>query len=223
MAADMPVKAQPLVAPAVFSWTGLYIGAHGGFGWGRKEWTEVTLATPRPEGDFNVSGPLAGGQIGYNFQSGQVVFGVEVDGSWANLTGSRLSLAFPAQTIRTEVRSLGSFAGRLGLSWANNLLTYVKLGAGWANDRNSVSGTATASWSDTRWGFMAGGGVEIALTGNWSAKAEYDYMNFGTRRTDGIGCTGACVPPFSEEVRQHLHIVKFGINYRFGGPIVARF
>jgi outer membrane immunogenic protein len=219
--ARMPVKAAPAPIVAVYNWTGFYIGAHGGYGWGEKQWTETTLAAPRPEGSFDVNGPLAGGQIGFNFQTGMWVFGVEAQASWARIDGDRASLAFPAQRIHTRADALGTFAGRLGVAF-NNVLVYGKGGAAWVHDKYSVSGTAVASWDDTRWGWMAGGGVEVALSPNWSIKGEYNFMDFGTERYNNIACTGACTP-FNEDVKQHIHVVKFGVNYRFGGPVVARY
>jgi outer membrane immunogenic protein len=226
LAADLPARpvykaAAPAMIAAAYNWSGLYIGIHGGLGWGTKGWTEVTGA-PADEGSFDLRGWLLGGQIGYNIQSGPVVFGIEAQGSWADISGSRASAAFAGETIRTEVDSLGTIAGRLGYAWGNALL-YGKGGLGWAHDKNSIAGPANASWSDTRWGWMVGGGLELGLTPNWSVKGEYNYMDFGTKRYSAIPCTGAC-GPFSEDIAQRLHVVKLGLNYRFGGgPVVARY
>jgi outer membrane immunogenic protein len=228
LAADLPARpvykgAAPAVVAAGYNWSGFYVGIHGGVGWGSKDWTETTLAAPRPEGSFDVRGWLLGAQIGYNFQTGPVVFGIEAQGSWANITGDRTSAAFAGQTIRTEVDSLGTVAGRLGYAVGNALL-YGKGGLAWAHDKNSVLGAATAAWSDTRWGWMLGGGLELGITPNWSIKGEYNYMDFGTRRYTGLACAGACVGPFSEDITQRLSVVKVGLNYRFGGgPVVARY
>src|SRR5688572_21956408 len=91
-AADMPVKAPRIaVAPAAFSWGGLYIGGHVGYGWGDKEWSDIyisgVLTRPGVVGTYDVKGPLGGGQIGYNWQSNWMVFGVELDASAANIKG----------------------------------------------------------------------------------------------------------------------------------------
>jgi outer membrane immunogenic protein len=209
---------------AGYNWSGFYIGIHGGAGWGTKHWTAVTFAPALDdEGSFDVRGWLLGGQIGYNFQTGPLVFGIEAQGSWADISGERLSAAFADTTIRTEVTSLGTVAGRLGYAWGNALL-YGKGGLAWANDRYSVSGATTAAWRDNRWGWMLGAGLELGLTPNWSIKGEYNYMDFGTRRYDAIACVGCLGPTFDEEIAQRLHVVKFGLNYRFGGgPVVARY
>jgi outer membrane immunogenic protein len=71
---------------------------------------------------------------------------------------------------------------------------------------------------------MVGAGLELGLSQNWSIKGEYNYMDFGTRRYDAIACVGCLGPTFDEEIAQRLHVVKFGLNYRFGGgPVVARY
>jgi outer membrane immunogenic protein len=211
--APMPAKAPAMVVP-VFTWTGFYIGIHGGGAWGEKDWTEVTLVTPRPEGSFDVSGWLAGGQVGANWQFGQWVVGVEGDASWADINGSRASLAFAATTIASKIEALATFTGRVG--WAfDRVLVYAKGGGAWAREVHTVSGVAAASFSENRWGWTVGGGVEVALDRNWSLRGDYAYIDFGTTRFTGLTCTGACTPPFSEDISQHLHVFKGAVNYRF--------
>ena len=115
-AADLPAEGAHLPPPPVFlyDWSGFYIGAHAGGGWGRKHWVDTTLA-PLDEGSHDVTGALAGGQIGFNFQAGSWVFGVEGQASWADLTGEHISLAFPTDRDRTRVDALGTVAGRARL------------------------------------------------------------------------------------------------------------
>lgn len=228
-AADMPVKA-PVFQIAAYNWTGWYVGAHGGGGWSFKGWTDVTAA-PLDEGSHNASGGLAGGQIGYNWQSGPVVIGVEAQASWANLNSSHVSLAFPTDSDRTRVDALGTFAVRLGYAW-DRLLFYAKGGGAWAHDKFSItdipSGITYANFTQTRWGWMVGAGVEHGITGNWSAKLEYNYMDFGSARSDNVVCSPnfGCTGPggsFNESVVQRIQLLKAGINYRFGGPLVAKY
>jgi outer membrane immunogenic protein len=68
---------------------------------------------------------------------------------------------------------------------------------------------------------MSGTGIEIALSGNWSMKGEYNYMNLGTRSVTFTGTPAGVT--FDGDIRQRIHVVKFGVNYRFGGPVVARY
>jgi outer membrane immunogenic protein len=222
--ARMPVKAPfPVVAPA-FTWTGCYIGAHGGYGWGRKTWSfegeEFT--------NHDVDGWLAGGQVGCNIQQDRWVFGIEGQASWANIKGD--SSISPDSTLyfRTRTDIVGTVALRLGYAVDRTLL-YVKGGLAFARDRHwedeDCCGAVlplTESEKYVRWGWMAGGGVEYAFSNNWSGKIEYNYMGLGRR--DVQFCDVTTAECFDYSIKQHLHIVKVGINYRFGGgPVVARY
>jgi opacity protein-like surface antigen len=130
MPARMPTKAP--VAPVVvaYNWSGFYIGAHVGGVWGDKDWRD----TIGPLGSHDVSGLLAGGQIGFNWQSGNWVFGIEAQASWTNADGRHDT---PTTFFTTEVKWLGTIAGRIG--WARDrLLLYVKGGAAFAHDEHGV-------------------------------------------------------------------------------------
>jgi outer membrane immunogenic protein len=225
VAADLPVKAQ-LQAPAMaaaYNWTGLYIGAHVGAGWGNEHFVDTTEAPFLDEGSHEVSGGLIGGQIGYNLQMGSMVFGVEAQGSFAELTGSHVSLAFDTDRLSTRVDRLGAFTGRIGVAWDRSLL-YARGGAAVAHARYSSTdiplGVTYANHEQTRWGWLAGGGLEYGLGGNWSANIEYNYMDFRTGRSTNVVCNpNLCLPTgmFNEDVTQRLHVVKGGFNYRFEG------
>ena len=120
-AADMrmPMKAPAPVA-AVFSWTGFYVGINGGWGWGRSRWDLQPLGLN--EGSARVDGGTVGGQIGYNWQMGSWVFGLEAQGNWADFEGQRTSLVFPAITNRTRIDAFGLFTGKLGYAWDTFML-----------------------------------------------------------------------------------------------------
>jgi outer membrane immunogenic protein len=129
------------------------------------------------------------------------------------------------------VDSLGTVALRLGYA-VDRILFYAKGGGAWAHDRFSItdipSGITYARFDQSRWGWMAGGGVEYGVTSNWSMKVEYNYMDLGTERTNNIVCgpNFGCTGPggtFNQDVRQRIQVVKGGINYRFGGPVTARY
>jgi outer membrane immunogenic protein len=227
----MPVKAPP-PAVAAFSWTGCYIGAHAGYGWGQKKWSF-------PETGFeftshDVDGPLVGGQIGCNLQQGQWVFGIEGQASWADIDGSS-SIAFGTigdfpldASFHSKTDIVGTIAGRLGLAFGatGQTMVYAKGGLAFAHDKHSMVGTfgpisiEVPSEKYMRWGWMVGGGLEHAFNNNWSIKGEYNYMHLGSENVSF--CTVAACGDF--RIKQHLHVVKFGINYRFGGgPVVARY
>jgi outer membrane immunogenic protein len=215
----------PVVAPAM--WTGFYIGAHVGGGWGTKEWSEPFFSG-KPSVNlpsFNVNGPLAGGQIGYNWQSGWVVFGVEADASWADIKGKT---GIGSANLSSKVDSLGTIVGRIG-GTVDHALLYVLGGAAWVHDKHTIAATSfldcdsvcSVSSSKFRWGWTLGGGVEYAFTPQWSGKIQYNYMDFGTKRAtfcvDG-DCEGL-------DITQRMHTVKVGLNYHFNwaAPVSARY
>jgi outer membrane immunogenic protein len=219
--ADLPYKAArpaPIAAPVV-NWNGFYIGAHVGAGWGTIE-SEFT-AVGFPIASAAVNGFLGGGQIGYNLQSGIVVFGVEADASWSNITGTTPCII--AASCQRDIDFLGTITGRVGVT-ADRALIYVKGGAAWAHIEHEVSalGIPQTSADKTVWGWTVGTGVEYAITGNWSAKIEYNFMDFGKNTLS----FAAPIPGggIDVETTSYVHAVKFGVNYRFGGDaIVARY
>lgn len=234
--ADLPTKAPraPLAAP-VWSWTGFYIGAHVGGGWGTIEselagFPYVPMLEsasylgfgggPFPIASGTVNGFLGGGQIGYNFQSGIVVFGIEADASWTNIKGTTPCLFI--LSCEREVQALGTITGRLGFT-ADRALIYVKGGGAWAHVEHDVKlfGTSVTSADKTLWGWTVGTGVEYAITENWSAKLEYNYMDFGSNT---LGFPIEEFGTVNVDTTTSIHAVKFGVNYRFGGgPVVARY
>ncbi|MPZ37254.1 MAG: outer membrane beta-barrel protein [Rhizobiales bacterium] len=228
-AADLPTKARPLpvAAAPVWSWTGLYIGAHVGGAWGtiESEFAGFGGGGAFPIASGTVNGFLGGGQIGYNFQSGIVVFGIEADASWSNLEGTTPCL-FGALSCNREVDFLGTITGRLGFT-ADRALIYVKGGGAWAHVEHNATFLGggpgfTLSADKTIWGWTVGTGVEYAITGNWSAKLEYNYMDFGTNSL-GFSVPAGPGGTIDVDTTTSIHAVKFGVNYRFGGYDVARY
>jgi outer membrane immunogenic protein len=231
MAARPYTKAPPMVA-AVYDWTGFYIGANGGWGSSRKCWDFVTPggAFVAAEGCHDATGGVAGGQIGYRWQSAAWVFGIEAQGDWAGLRGRNTSVAFPAFTNDSRVNAFGLFTGQVG--WAfNNALLYVKGGAAVTDDRFRNFATATGlqvtnDVNDTRWGAVVGVGLEYGFAPNWSAAVEYDHLFMGNRTYTFInnGVAGAAGTLFgTDRIRQDVDLVTVRVNYRWGGPVVARY
>src|SRR5262245_56152722 len=247
-AADLsrPVYKAPPPPIPVFSWTGWYVGVHVGGAWGTKEWLDpvafdgVSTFTLNDTtiNNYGVNGFLGGVQIGYNYQSGPWVWGVEAQASWAGIRGSDACGFFAGKnnTCKTNVDALGSFAVRFG-GTIDRAMLYVKGGLAWAYERHRINGTffggkgssttATVTVEDKhwRWGGMLGAGVEFAFTNSISGKLEYNYMDFGTRSytfafPQVINFDGETV---DVKIRQNIHLVKVGLNFRWDQPVVARY
>jgi outer membrane immunogenic protein len=203
-AADLPPAAPPAPyykAPAyapAYNWSGFYLGINGGGGWGRSDWTST--------GNFGTSGGLAGGTIGYNYQINQAVLGVEGDIDWADINGSVTSTTCPSGTCTTGDNWLSTVRGRLGYA-ADRFLPYITGGAAFGDIK--ASGPGLAGTDTTNVGWTAGGGIEFAIAGHWTAKAEYLYVDLGNVSC-GIACGAA-----TQNVSWHSNIGRVGVNYRF--------
>jgi len=202
-AADLPPRMAPAPyykAPAevqVYNWTGFYIGINGGGGFGRSQWDST--------GSFDVSGGLVGGTVGYNYQFGQAVVGVEGDIDWADINGTTNSACpFGCKTTDTW---LSTVRGRLGYA-ADRFMPFVTGGAAFGDVRASTPGFAGAS--NTNAGWTVGAGLEFAFAGNWTAKAEYLYVDLGK-----FNCGISCGAIATDNVSFTTNIVRAGVNYRF--------
>jgi outer membrane immunogenic protein len=225
LAADLPARrGMPVKAPEpvvyAYNWSGFYIGAHGGGGWSEKCFTFINS----DDGCHNGDGFLGGGQIGFNYQANQFVFGVEFSGSWADITGDHKARLAPADTYRSEINSILMATGRVGLAF-DRMLLYVTGGGAWAHDKfeyvdatGLVTGTSTAKKSRTGW--TVGAGIEYGIAPNWSIAAQYNFVDFGDKNVAFTGAGGN----FTDSVDQQVHIATVRLNYRFGGgPVVARY
>jgi outer membrane immunogenic protein len=219
LAADMPArtysKAPVYSAPAVvYNWTGFYIGGHVGGAFAG----DSTFASS----DARFLGGVQGG-FDYQFAPNWVV-GAEAQYSWLT-GGSNNGVLFPGGSLVTSKNDqLGSVTGRVGYTWGPALL-YGKGGYAWRDNSNigvSVAGTPAAFTTNGNHkdGYTVGAGLEYMFAPNWSAKAEYQYYNFGkTSFTSGpadiVGVSS----------RNDEHTVKVGVNYRFGwgGPVAAKY
>ena len=171
LAADVarPVyKAPPPAAPAPYNWTGFYVGIHGGGAWFDKDWSFPCTATNAvfgtlcdvSQGGHSDGSWLAGGQIGFNYQVGQWVWGIEAQFSGTRIEGSNRDLAFPNdEFLHSRTDFIGTVAARLGLAAWDRTLLYVKGGAAWADDKYwltvvqaPLTGATFATANETRWG-----------------------------------------------------------------------
>lgn len=208
-AADLPLKAP--ASKAVYDWTGFYLGGHVGYGGGSLG----PGTNPLPEqGVFfphSVTGLIGGYQAGYTRQfSNRVVLGVEADASFTSpLDAPRLSPA----PFNTTLDYVGTARGRIGYAFGT-WLPYVTGGFAWGHSHiniNDGGGTIVSSLGQTQTGWTAGAGIEFAMSGNWSARLEYDYIDLSRRMVDlsAFGLPGVNVDP-------DIHLVKLGLNHRFG-------
>jgi outer membrane immunogenic protein len=188
----MPTKA-PVYAP-IYNWTGAYVGINGGGGWGRSD-----VSAPFASGGFNTSGGVVGGTLGYNYQMGQTVFGVEGDVDWSNIRGS--SVCGAGFSCETKNSWLATARGRVGYAF-DRFLPYVTGGLAVGDIKSSVSGVDSST--NTKAGWALGGGVEYAIAGPWTAKVEYLYADLG-RGSSVLG----------SDTKFNASLVRGGINYRF--------
>src|SRR2546423_2267869 len=228
VAADLaarPYTKAPAMIAAVYDWSGFYIGANGGWGSSRNCWDFLPAAGGvSPEGCHNATGGTVGGQVGYRWQAGTWVFGVEAQGNWADFHGSNVIPLAAAFTNDTRVDAFGLFTGQVGYA-ANNVLFYLKGGAAVTSDRYRVLATGTGvqlanSVDDTRWGGVVGVGLEYGFAPNWSAGIEYNHM-FMQDKTYNFISNGVAFPVGTlvaqSRIRQDVDIVTARINYKFGG------
>jgi len=225
-AADLPAapvyKAPAAIAPA-HNWTGFYIGGHFGYGWAKPTvWNPTTggpFADPLPA----PTGVLGGAQGGYNYQIGNWVLGLEADITWTDVKGSATCVNFACSAGALHVFGypdwFGTLTGRFGYSF-DRFLVFGKGGFSLMHEYFEQTGippntfcVPTCSGTNINTGWTVGGGVEYALTNNWSVKAEYNYMtDLDRKRTTLTNSIGTL--QIFDEVRQ-IQTLKFGVNYKF--------
>jgi outer membrane immunogenic protein len=263
-AADMPLKAPPMAAPIMYNWTGFYIGAHIGGAWADRNghdrfdgdrcfWGEGSVCFDdngfgRNDGRF-----IVGGQVGFNYQVNQWVWGVE--GQISALTNQDNDSACGFVTwggtnhdhlfnCNNRGNWVATIAARLGVTFGQtgNWLLYVKGGGAFADARFGVRVRDDCPWAfcnsdfavsnndNTRTGWMIGTGLEYGAWGNWSWKLEYNFMDFGHRNIHFDNAVLSCDCTIIRDLDADLKIsvVKFGLNYRFGAapvaaPVAARY
>jgi outer membrane immunogenic protein len=254
-AADLPTKA-PVAVAAPYSWSGFYLGANLGGSWGHSS-TDVTLSrlteTPIGSTSTGVNGALGGLQVGYNWQTGRMVFGLETD---IQATGQRggsqvmdtvlldlLCLApctppppVPVTGTFSQTQKLpwfGTFRGRIGVTPTDRWLLYVTGGLAYGETESNAmfsvpptlcigpcpggfTTSTAASSSQTKAGWVLGGGIEAALGSNWTGKIEYLHLDFGNSSYTFASTLG---PPFlgtfTASSRFTDDIVRLGLNYSF--------
>ncbi|MCA1362073.1 porin family protein [Bradyrhizobium sp. IC3069] len=215
LAARPYTKAPPAAIAAVYDWSGFYIGINGGGGSADTSWDLVGFG---PEGSHNSTGGTVGGQIGYRFQSGQFVFGLEGQGNWADFSGDNIS-AITGLRNRTRVDAFGLITGQVGYAW-NNVLLYAKGGAAVVSNKYDVYSVVTGANLDradeTRWGATVGAGLEFGFAPNWTVGVEYNHIFLGDHNV--TFASGAV-----ERIGQDIDMGLVRLNYKFGGPMIGRY
>ena len=230
LAARPYTKAPPMIA-AIYDWSGFYIGVNGGWGSSRKCWDFVTAAgvLVASEGCHDATGGTVGGQIGYRWQAASWVFGLEAQGNWADFKGCNVSLLFPTVTNHTKIDAFGLFTGQVGYAW-NNALLYVKGGAAVTVESTTHSYRDRAPASSSTAPLTRPAGVA------WSASAS-NTASPRTGRSASSTITSSCRPRditftntdrrpacfATDRIRQDVDLVTARINYRWGGPVVAKY
>ena len=197
LAADLPARAYtkaPAIAPLP-TWTGLYIGAMGG--WGTED-----------AGSNAMSGGFGGGTLGYNWQTGQLVLGVEADAAWSNINAST---GIPGVvTASAKIQDLGTVRGRIGYAF-DQVLVYGTGGYAWADTKLSAT-AAGLSISDSKVlnGWTVGAGIEAMFAPHWSVKGEYLYRSFS-----GDTFFSGVIPGGVTTGTLNVHSFQVGVNYHF--------
>lgn len=239
-AADLAVKARPF-APAVYNWTGFYVGGHAGYSWMDSTDTVSPADAVTARGwlfpgeigspGINPAGFIGGGQIGYNWQVAPTwVFGAEADISWTDLnkTVSVAGTVDPSRVItgQEKLNWLGTVRGRLGYLPAERVMLYATGGLAYGDARLSTALSRTTgsrcagnncqsgSTSDTLVGWTVGGGLEWAFANNWSAKAEYLYFDLGSL-SHAMTDPNFPLTNFNASAPFKGSIARVGLNYQF--------
>ncbi|CAH1673502.1 31 kDa outer-membrane immunogenic protein [Hyphomicrobiales bacterium] len=197
-AADLPSRKGPVAAPVyvpVFTWTGFYVGANAGYGWGNVNGNNLGQI-----GDLD--GFVGGGQIGYNYQIGQFVIGAEADFQGADLgNGSNLGLA----SVKTEY--FGTVRARLGVAF-DRFLPYITGGWAYGNVKTSIPALAFSADRSHTGGWVIGGGLEYAFTNNLVGGVEYLYVDLGEKNVLNNGFGQA-------KVGTDFSVVRARLSYKF--------
>jgi outer membrane immunogenic protein len=211
-----------------YNWSGLYAGFNIGYGFGSSDWS----AQAGLSGSFGTSGFLASADVGFNFQSGGLVLGVEGDVDWQLLTGtsnSSVCTGFAATAasktaagLACQTRSdwLGTARVRVGYAF-DQLLVYVTGGGAFGNVQTRLNGLGEQN--TVEFGWTAGAGLEYAISNMWTARLEYLYVDLANASCSNAGPCRFILgtppnAPVNASVKFTESLVRLGINYKFPPP-----
>lgn len=228
LAADLAIKAPPLAPAPVYSWTGFYVGALAGYGFGdtRSSFSGFDAGDTPPPQSPNGGGVVVGGEAGYNYQFGNFVGGLEADLAYTHIHGSATGIsAFGVvQPVEQDINWLGTIRARLGVAPVGRLLLFATGGAAFGGTSLSssfnpgvncaVTSCGSGSVSATNSGWTAGGGLEYAWSNQLSLKAEYLFVDLGRESLTYPITLAVSQSTTTSEFR--ANIVRFAVNYKFG-------
>ncbi len=201
-AADLPPRysrpyAPPPVYSPIYNWTGFYLGINGGAGWGSSQWDGVDK--------FTVSGGMIGGTIGYNWQFGQLVAGIEGDIDWTGIRGSTNTNC----PLGCDTRNhwLATARARLGYAF-DRFLPYITAGLAFGDISATTPGWPAGSITTAGW--TVGAGLEFGIVTNVSIKAEYLFVDLGD-----FNCGFNCGLAGNSNVSFYSNVFRGGLNVRF--------
>lgn len=222
-ASDLPSKRAPALAPIAMSkayeWSGAYIGLNGGQGTSNSDITNIYFdETPSPgdEGTLDMNGGMVGGQIGYNYQTGNIILGLEADLDYTNVKGTHLfEFGGNPVSLQGELNSLATVRARFGYA-IDNLLIFATGGFAFGSTNATLTSVVppviSASGSKSYAGYALGGGIEYGLTRNWTVKAEYLHVDLGTQSNTYM-FTGD-IAEAAADTSLRSDIVRVGLNYK---------
>jgi outer membrane immunogenic protein len=228
LGADLPAYTKaPALATPLYDWSGFYVGVFGGGGFGNHNLTNAlgNAGFANFTLNYESTGAIAGGEVGYNAQSGNYLVGVEADGFWSGIKGSDVG-AFNAGNAAaidaTNLRKGATVRARGGITVDRLLLFFT---GGWAYGdflhTNTDPVFGIDQFSTHRSGLTAGAGIAYALTNNVIGKFEYRYYDFGAYTRAGNPLTPNGQLPYT--VNNTYSVVTLGLDFKFGGPVVARY
>lgn len=236
ISADLPTRKEPSAAPVMsqnYNWTGFYLGANVGGAWHNADWFEDltsggSAGASAPgfhDGSTKSSGVIGGVQGGADYQFNSLVIGVNADADLSGVSGDSgcfQQIGGTTQSCRTEQNLFGTVTGRLGFAF-DRALFYGLGGFAWEHEKleNPCAGlcggyaSTNNVFTGDRAGYTVGAGIEYALTRNLSIFGQYNYMDFGKRDLTLVGVPAGS-GNFSEDISENEHVVKLGLNWRFG-------
>ena len=223
LGADLPYAKAPVAVASVYDWTGFYVGGFGGGGLGNHNYNNAN--GPAGFANFTVNydstGAVGGGEVGYNAQSGNYLVGVEADAFWSGIKGNDASQQLGV-IDQSNLRWGGTLRARGGITVDRLLLFFT---GGWAFGNIQHTSTAVGfpvdQFTNHQSGLTAGGGIAYALTDNVIGKFEYRYYDFGRYNRSGNPLTPNGQLPYT--VDNTYSVVTLGLDFKFGGPVVAKY
>lgn len=250
--AARPYTKAPVIVEPAFSWTGWYVGLNAGGAFDDRHSETPTGLFPAaypaaPAASLTRSGFTGGGQIGYNWQFDRTVVGLETDFNYIDFANKSVTTSgLPATPFGfgappnvfnynvSKMNFLGTVRGRLGYTFYRSLF-YVTGGLAYADKSSHDTVTFTnaggaqyanfTGGNSNNVGYTVGGGFEYAWTNNWSVKAEYLFVDLGKKHTAlaDVVTPGGAGYTFAANSGNQFSLVRAGINYHFGSPVVAKY